>query len=117
LKPKKPNIATKQILEPNVTTMVETHSELNITAIEVDNLMVVIQVQVGKNIVEVVLIDGGTSVNIVIENLRTKLGLPKSRRVPYHLRSEYDQIVRNHQKFEDSHTWYSIYNHIYCFEK
>jgi hypothetical protein len=48
--------------------------------------MVVIQVQVGKNIVEDVLIDGGASVNIIIENLRTKLGLPKPRLIPYHLK-------------------------------
>jgi hypothetical protein len=48
--------------------------------------MVVIQVQVGKNIVEDVLIDGGASVNIIIENLRTKLSLPKPRLIPYHLK-------------------------------
>jgi len=46
--------------------------------------MAVIQVQVGKNIVEDVLIDGGASVNIITENLRTKLGLPKPRPAPYH---------------------------------
>ncbi len=49
--------------------MVETHSELDIVAIEVNNQMVVIQVQMGKNIVEDVLIDGGASVNITTENL------------------------------------------------
>ncbi len=38
----------------------------------------------GKNIVEDVLIDGGASVNIIIENLKTKLGLPKPRSTPYH---------------------------------
>jgi hypothetical protein len=48
--------------------------------------MIVIQVQVGKNIVEDVLLNGGASVNIIIENLRTKLGLPKLRLAPYHLR-------------------------------
>jgi hypothetical protein len=48
--------------------------------------MAVIQVQVGKNIVEDVLIDGGTSVNIITKNLKTKLGLPKPRPFPYHLR-------------------------------
>jgi hypothetical protein len=48
--------------------------------------MVVIQVQVRKNIVEDVLIDGGASVNIIIENLITKLGLPKPRLIPYHLK-------------------------------
>jgi hypothetical protein len=66
--------------------MVETHSKLDITTIEVDNPKVVIQVQVGKNIVEDVLIDGGASVNIIIKNLRIKLGLPKPRSAPYHLR-------------------------------
>jgi hypothetical protein len=66
--------------------MVKTHSEVNTTTIEVDNQMVVIQVQVGKNIVEDVLIDGGASVNIITENLITKLGLPKPRLAPYHCR-------------------------------
>jgi len=37
LKPKKPNIATKMILKPSVTTMVETHFELDIAATKVDN--------------------------------------------------------------------------------
>jgi hypothetical protein len=46
--------------------------------------MVVIQEQVGKTIVEDVLIDGGASVNIIIKNFRTKLGLPKPRPIPYH---------------------------------
>jgi hypothetical protein len=39
-----------------------------------------------KNVIEDVLIYGGTSVNIIIENLRTKLGLPKPRPAPYHLK-------------------------------
>jgi hypothetical protein len=66
--------------------VVETHSELDIVAIEVNNQMVVIQVQMGKNIVEDVLIDGGASVNIITENLKTKLGLPKPKLAPYHLK-------------------------------
>jgi hypothetical protein len=41
--------------------------------------MVVIQVQVGKNTIEDGLLNGGTNVNIIIENIKTKLGLPKSR--------------------------------------
>jgi hypothetical protein len=40
------------------------HFEVDTTAIEVDNQMVVIQVQVRNNIVEDVLLDGGASVNI-----------------------------------------------------
>ncbi len=31
------------------------------------------------------MIDGGASVNIIRENLKTKLGLPKPRPTPYHL--------------------------------
>jgi hypothetical protein len=48
--------------------------------------MAIIQVQVGKNIVEDVLLDGGASVNIIIENFITKLGSPKPRPTPYHLK-------------------------------
>jgi hypothetical protein len=100
--------------------MVETHSQLDIVAIEEDNQMAIIQIQVGKNIVENVLLNGGASVNIIIKNLRTKLGLPKPRPIPYYFKngkSEYDQAFKNHQKFEDSHTWYTICSHIYCFAK
>ncbi len=68
-KGRKTNILTKQILKPSVAIVVETHSELDIVAIEVNNQMVVIQVQMGKNIVEDVLIDGRANVNIIIENL------------------------------------------------
>jgi hypothetical protein len=86
LKLKKPNIVTNVISEPNVTTMVETHFQINIVAIEVDNQMVVIQVQVRKNIVEDVFLDGGASVNIITKNLWTELGLPKLRPTPYHFK-------------------------------
>ncbi len=95
LKVEKPNILTKQILKPNVAIMVETHSELNTVAIEVNNQMVVIQVHMGKNIVEDVLIDGGASVNIIIENLKTKLGLPKPKLISYHLKMAYQNMTRH----------------------
>jgi len=48
--------------------------------------MVVIQVQVLKNIVGGVLLDGKTNVNIITKSLITKLGLPKPRPIPYHLK-------------------------------
>jgi hypothetical protein len=48
--------------------------------------MAIIQVQVGKDIVEDVWIGGGASVNIIIKKLITKLGLPKPRPTPYHFR-------------------------------
>jgi hypothetical protein len=47
--------------------------------------MAIIQIQVGKNIVEDVFIDGGVSVNIITQNLIIKFGLPKPKPSPYHL--------------------------------
>ncbi len=57
--------------------MVETHSKIDIAIIEVHNHMVVIQVQVWKNTIEDVLLNGRANVNIITKNLITKLGLPK----------------------------------------
>jgi hypothetical protein len=47
-----------------------------IAAMESDLHMVGIQVQVGKNIVDDVLLNGGSCMNIIIEELHCKLGLP-----------------------------------------
>jgi hypothetical protein len=44
--------------------------------------MAVIQVQVGKNIIEDVLLDGRASVNIITKNLVTKSNLPKPKLAP-----------------------------------
>jgi hypothetical protein len=41
--------------------------------------MGIIQVQAGKNIVEDVMLNGRANVNIITENIRTKLGLPKPK--------------------------------------
>jgi hypothetical protein len=38
------------IPEPNVAKMIETHSKVDTVAIEVDNQMAIIQVQVGKTL-------------------------------------------------------------------
>jgi hypothetical protein len=45
----------------------------------------VIQVQVGKKFMDDVLIDGGSKVNMITENLRIQLGLPKPNPTPYNL--------------------------------
>jgi hypothetical protein len=66
-----------------------THSKIDTVAIEVDNQMAVIQIQVGRNIVEDVLLDGGASVNNITKNLKTNVGLLKLRSAPYHLRMAY----------------------------
>jgi hypothetical protein len=77
----------KVILEPSVAIVVETHSKVN-------NQMTIIQIQVRKNIVEDVLIDGGASVNIIIENLITKLGLPKPKPTLYHFKMANRNITK-----------------------
>jgi len=48
--------------------------------------MVIIQVQIGKNIIEDVLLSGGCGINIITEPLRLRLGFPKLKLVPYNLR-------------------------------
>jgi len=45
--------------------------------------MDVIQIQVGKNFINDVLIDGGFGINIIIENLRIQLSLSKLNPTPY----------------------------------
>jgi len=82
------------ISEHSVTIVVEIHFEVDIITIEVDNQMAIIQILVQKNIVEDVLLDGGASVNIIIENLKTKLSLPKLRLTPYHLRMANQNMTR-----------------------
>jgi hypothetical protein len=83
------------ISKPSVTIVIKTPSKVDTATIEVDNQMEVIQIQVGKHIVEDVLLNGGASVNIIIENLKTKLGLPKPRPTPYHLKMV-DQNMTKH---------------------
>jgi hypothetical protein len=56
--------------------------------------MLVIQVQVKKKTIEDVLLNGRTSVNIITENLITKLGLPKPKLAPYHLRMVDQSMIR-----------------------
>jgi hypothetical protein len=51
-----------------------------------DPHMAVIYVQIGKNFIEDVLLDGGSKVNIITKELRKKLGLPNPKPIPYHLR-------------------------------
>jgi hypothetical protein len=54
--------------------------------------MVVIQIQIRKNTMEDVLLDGGFGINIIIKQLRLSLGLPKLKPTPYNLRIG-DQIT------------------------
>ncbi len=53
-----------------------------------------IQVQVGKNFIDDVLIDGGSGINIITENLRIPLGLLKPNLTPYNLRMANHTIAK-----------------------
>jgi hypothetical protein len=55
--------------------------------------MVVIQMQIGKNIIDV-LLDGGLRINIIIEQLNTRLGLLEPKPTPYNLRMVNQNITK-----------------------
>jgi hypothetical protein len=56
------------------------------TVVAIDNHMAVIQVQIRKNTIEDVSLDGGFGVNIITKQLRLRLGLLKAKPAPYNLR-------------------------------
>jgi Ethanolamine utilization protein EutJ (predicted chaperonin) len=58
----------------------------DVKSVTIDPQMAIILVHVRKNIVEDVLLEGGSSVNIIIEDLKKKLGLLISKPTPYTLR-------------------------------
>jgi hypothetical protein len=63
-------------LEPKVGT----------THVAIDNHMVIIQVQIGKNTIKDLFLDGGSKINIITKLLRLRLGLLKPKLAPYSLR-------------------------------
>jgi hypothetical protein len=68
--------------------------EVGIIVVAIDNHMAVIQVQIGKNIIEDVLLDGGSRINIIMEQLILRLGLPKPKPTPYNLRMAYQTTTK-----------------------
>ncbi len=48
--------------------------------------MAIIQVQIRKNTIKDVLLDGGFGINIIIEQLKLKFELPKPKPAPYNLK-------------------------------
>jgi hypothetical protein len=56
--------------------------------------MAIIQVHVGKNIIDDVLIDGGSRVNIIIVSLIVQLGLLKPNPTPYNLHMANQTITK-----------------------
>jgi hypothetical protein len=59
------------------------------TTIVIDNHMVIIQVHIGKIVIKDVLLDGGSRVNIITQQLRLRLQLPMLIFTPYNLRMTY----------------------------
>jgi hypothetical protein len=47
--------------------------------------MVIIKIYIGRNTIDDVFLDGGSKVNIIIEQLRARLGLPKPKLAPYNM--------------------------------
>jgi hypothetical protein len=60
--------------------------ESTITSIAIYHQMVVMHVQVRKNFIEDMLLDGNSRVNIIMEKLKLQLGLSKPKLAPYNLR-------------------------------
>ncbi len=59
--------------------------KLAYATVVIDHQMAMIQVQVDKNFIDDVLIDGGSRVNIIIDNLKVQLSLSKPNPAPYNL--------------------------------
>jgi len=57
--------------------------------------MAIIEVQIRKNTIEDVLLDGGFGVNIITKYLRLKLGLLKPKLAPYNLRMANQTTIRD----------------------
>ncbi len=60
-------------------------SNLTIALVTIDPHMAISQVHIGKNLVKDVLLDGGFGVNIIINDLWKKLGLPTLKHAFYTL--------------------------------
>jgi len=59
--------------------------DISTIVVAIDNHMVVIQVHIDKNIIDDVFLDGGSKLNIITKQLRTRLRLPKPKLVFYNL--------------------------------
>jgi hypothetical protein len=56
--------------------------------------MAIIKVEVGKNFIKDVLLDGGFGVNIIMKKLRVQLGFSKPKPTPYNLRMTNQTIAK-----------------------
>ncbi len=91
------------------------HLEIACVTIIIDHHMVVIQVQVDKNFIDDVLNDGGSGVNIIIENLKVQLGLSKLNPTLYNLHMAYQTIAKPFGLIRDLKIFVHIIPYIFTF--
>ncbi len=67
---------------------------LVVALVAIDLHMGVIQVHVKRNLVDDVLLDEGSSANIIIEDLQKWLGLPSPKPIPYMFRMANQSLIK-----------------------
>ncbi len=61
-------------------------TKVGIIVVTINNHMAIIKLQIGKNTIEDVLLDGGSGINIITKQLRLRFRLPKLKLIPYNLK-------------------------------
>ena len=82
---------TEAVTQPSRAPTTE---ELIAATEAIDKHMPEISICIGKNIVDVVLLDGGSGVNVITEEERHKLGLPKPSLAPFNLKMANGTIAK-----------------------
>ena len=82
---------TEVVTQPSKTP---TTKELIVATEAIDKHMPVISICIGKNIVDDVLLDGGSGVNVITEEERHRLGLPKPSLAPFNLKMANGTIAK-----------------------
>lgn len=90
---------------------------LVIALVVIDPHMVVIQVHVGKNIVEDILLDGGSNMNIMMEELQKQLRFPSPKPTSYTLQMANQTITKLVEVIKDPHLWDSSHCAVHDNEK
>ena len=71
-----------------------TTEELIAATKAIDKQMSVISICIGKNVLDDVLLDGGSGVNVITEEERCRLGLPKPSPAPFYLKMANGTIAK-----------------------
>jgi hypothetical protein len=78
--------------------------------------MALIQVQIGKNLIEDVLLDGGFGINIITKKLKVQLGLSKPKLAPYNVHMINQTIAKplgNDKRSLNYCSWNSLCSNFY----